>query len=148
MSQDIAAAPGDHKTKYPERLTDLEVIALFDPVTGLYYIGDNWQIYRREGRNGSKPNTLVKPFNASDRSTTPWVRLYNKPKWRTIAVSRIVWMVSTGQPIPPGFEIHHKDTDDRNNARRNLICLHSSDHHFVHDELEGRTGDEPNDIPF
>jgi hypothetical protein len=63
-----------------------------------------------------------------------FVRLYWASKRKAIAVHRLVWMARTGRPIPPGFEVHHRDTDTQRNAFSNLLCLHELDHRKLHQE--------------
>lgn len=65
-----------------------------------------------------------------------FIRIYHTfdsvKKVKTIAVHRLVWMVVTQQPIPYGFEIHHRDEDTKNNAWDNLLCVHALDHKKLH----------------
>lgn len=63
---------------------------------------------------------------------------------KSIALHRLVWMTATRSPIPDGFEIHHRDENPRNNAFRNLLCLHTLDHRKMHENEAA--ADEP--IPF
>lgn len=64
------------------------------------------------------------------------VRLYWGSKKVNIAVSRLVWMAKTLQPIPPRFEVHHADDNRHNNNWKNLICVHTLDHKKLHNEEE------------
>jgi hypothetical protein len=41
---------------------------------------------------------------------------------------REVWKAANG-PIPPGYDVHHKDGNTLNNALDNLECLTRSEHH-------------------
>lgn len=51
-------------------------------------------------------------------------------------------MQCTGQPIPKGYEVHHRNEDPLDNSFDNLICLHPLDHSKLHHQ----TTDE--DVPF
>lgn len=70
----------------------------------------------------------------------PRVDLYHEAKRKSCHVSQLVWMQSSGVPIPQGFEIHHRDENPLNNQWDNLICVHSLDHIKLHIPTE--------EIPF
>ncbi len=96
------------------------------------------------------PRGVVTPYAFKRRGSHKvdyYVRLYTidagVKKVKSIAVARLVWMVATGSPVPPGFEIHHWDEHPMHNAFRNLFCLHNLDHRKLHREAEA---EEP--IPF
>lgn len=72
-----------------------------------------------------------------------FVRLHFDGRRRGIAVARLVWMARTGQLIPDGWEVHHRDENPGNDAWGNLICLHPDDHRKLHGQA---ADDEP--IPF
>ena len=38
-------------------------------------------------------------------------------------VHRIVWETANGTPVPPGFHIHHQDSNKENNSIFNLSCV-------------------------
>ena len=48
---------------------------------------------------------------------------------------RKIWTDEHG-PIPAGYEIHHIDGDNSNNALGNLACLSLQEHHDTHAEQE------------
>lgn len=87
-----------------------------DPETGTVYAQD-----------GGELATFTTP-----RSDRRFVRLYDGGRRMGIAVSRLVWMSQTGERVPAGFEIHHEDNDETNDAWSNLICLHKLDHRKKH----------------
>lgn len=47
-------------------------------------------------------------------------------------VSRIVWKVVTGQDIPPGYVVHHKDENPLNDQYENLELMTISEHERRH----------------
>jgi hypothetical protein len=114
-----------------EVMTPREVLAAIR--AGLYAVdADTGSVTNRRG----KPVAfVVKP------SGRRFVRLYVRGKVKAIAVARLVWMSVAGRTIPKGFEIHHRDEDNSNDAWNNLICLHALDHLKVH----AATDDE---VPF
>lgn len=116
---------------YKEKLTDLEVLALFDAgnysvdlATGLICGPRGKPLYVFYGNK----TTNVRDGDAG----TPWTRLYCQPKHRSITVSRIVWIVGNRMAVPSGFEIHHYDCDNKNNAFDNLYALSTKDHCKLH----------------
>ena len=52
-------------------------------------------------------------------------------------VHRGCWGAHFG-PIPPGYNIHHRDEDRRHNAIENLECLTKSEHGKIHGCQHGR----------
>lgn len=112
------------RKEYNQRLTDEELIGLV--ASGKYSVDIDLGEVR--GRNGQ----LLFTYCGSNRSTTPYVRLYDQPKYRTLPVSRLVWIIATQSPIPQGFDIHHEDLDDKNNQFENLFALHTLDHSKKH----------------
>lgn len=44
---------------------------------------------------------------------------------------RAVWRKANG-PIPPGYDIHHRDENRRHNDLDNLVCLPHGDHKALH----------------
>ena len=62
----------------------------------------------------------------------PRVDLCHERKRRSCHVSQLTWMQETGQSIPKGFEIHHRDENPLNNSPENLICCHPLDHTKLH----------------
>lgn len=50
---------------------------------------------------------------------------------------RHLWEDQVG-PIPPGWDIHHKDGDGGNNALDNLECLPIADHRGAHARVRGQ----------
>ena len=65
-----------------------------------------------------------------------YLRVYHAGKCKALAVHRAIWMHVTGVPIPPDFEIHHRDEDNQNNAWENLLCVHRLDHQKIHYQTE------------
>jgi len=73
-----------------------------------------------------------------------FVRLYVRGKVKAIAVARLVWMSVADRVIPRGFEVHHDDEDNANDAWDNLLCLHRLDHRKKHRAVGG----DEDEIPF
>jgi len=116
--------------RYNQLLSSKEIIRLLK--WGYYRVDETTAaVYGRDG-------SVITPFY--DDEGRGFVRLYWNGKRKAIAVSRLVWMSKTLQPIPSNFEIHHRDENPNNDAWTNLLCLHESDHRKLHD------GDE--EIPF
>ena len=59
---------------------------------------------------------------------------------RTVPEHRLVWIKAHG-PIPPGYEIHHRDGNPRNNKLENLIMLTKSAHKKEHLRLRAEGKD-------
>lgn len=112
---------------YKERLTNEELIELFNQ--GKYYADLQTGLIYSE-----KTECEVFTYNGSRTGNYRWIRIYDQPKHRTIAVAHIIWMVGSQCSIPKGWQIHHKDTNESNNCFSNLICLHPIDHQKVHSE--------------
>lgn len=111
---------------YTRRMTDRQLIRLFrdglyrcDPTTG-HVFGPRGELPLR-----TFPNHQGRLF----------VRIYRIPNYRTIAVSRVVWMSQTLSRVPREFEIHHRDGNPTNNSWQNLYCLHVLDHRKLHTTL-------------
>jgi hypothetical protein len=111
------------RKRYPDVLTQREILRLLK--TGAYKVD-------LESGQVLGPKGIVKPV-PDDRGYL-FVRLYGDRKRKMIAVQRLVWLAGAGQPIPPRFEIHHRDEDFENNAWENLLCVHKSDHAKLHSE--------------
>lgn len=70
-----------------------------------------------------------------------YIRVYGNGVKKSLAVHRAIWMIMTGEPIPEGWEIHHRDENNKNNLFDNLICLHPFDHRKMH-------GTYKEEVPF
>lgn len=79
------------------------------------------------GRAGKK----LQPWVGSDEGHL-FIGLYNGGQRRAIAVARLVWLAATMQPIPPKFEMHHRDLNVEHNSFSNIVCLHYLDHKKIH----------------
>lgn len=119
------------KQRYPAMLTNRDIIKLLrhkvyaiDPDTGT--VSQGWGDFK-----------TLRPY-VGNKEGHLFIRLYFGGKRKTIAVSRLVWMAVTLCPIPPEFEIHHRDEQPDNNNWRNLLCYHKLDHRKIHDH----------DVPF
>ena len=109
---------------YKGKLTHREIIKLVD--TGVYIV----DIYKGTVSSGKTEKELFTfPGNTEGYA---WVRVYNAPKMRSIAVSNLVWIKGARATIPKNFEIHHRDLDITNNAYYNLFALHKDDHAKLH----------------
>jgi hypothetical protein len=114
------------------RMTDETLLGLL--AAGTYTVdADTGRVY---ARGDARP---LSTFGAKRRR---FVRLHHDRTRRGIAVARLVWVSVARCPVPPGFEVHHRDEDSGNDAWTNLICLHKLDHQKVH---AGRA-EEP--VPF
>jgi hypothetical protein len=56
---------------------------------------------------------------------------YRKTSGDRAWLHQVVWSDHNG-PIPPGYDIHHLDTNKANNDPSNLVCLTPSEHAAVH----------------
>jgi hypothetical protein len=68
-------------------------------------------------------------------------RYYSRGRVR---MHRAVWEYYNG-PVPPGYDIHHKDGNPANNDISNLACIPSKKHHLEHHEdavLRGKTEEQ------
>jgi hypothetical protein len=91
-------------------------------------------------RDGNKDNTALSNLYLEDPTTTKAIdhngrRYYQLPQgyWAspapkpTLYLHRVIWEEANG-PIPPGFDIHHKDQDPNNNALENLERVARPEH--------------------
>lgn len=72
----------------------------------------------------------MKPSGRTDQYRV--FKLYLKNSRREVRLHRAVWIAGTGELIPDGCEIHHKDEDPENNAYSNLELLESEQHRNHH----------------
>lgn len=123
---------------YSRRLSDLDVIGLFD--AGLYSADlDAGVVYNRRGRE-------VASYVGNDEGHL-FIRLYGHGGCRAVALHRVIWIVGARSSIPEGWEVHHYDLDTSNSAFVNLYCLHPVDHRKLHGGrliLEA----DPDEVPF
>lgn len=87
-----------------------------------------------DGRVFKGDKELAQRVNIRNRCKhgDPRVDLWHEGKRRSCHVSALVWIANTGEGIPTGFEIHHRDEDPMNNDWDNLIAVHSLDHPKLH----------------
>lgn len=111
------------RKRYPDVLTQKEILRL---LRRRVYVVDleTWEV--------TGPKGIVTPV--PDEQGYLFVRLYWERKRKMIAVHKLVWMAGSGRPVPPQFEIHHRDEDNTNNAWTNLLCVHKLDHAKLHAE--------------
>lgn len=115
--------------RYSKRLTDRDVLQLLRD--GVYYV---------DIEHGVALSQKMRPL-ATEQSRTRkggelalFVRMYFDNCFiRKIALARLVWIAATKRTIPKGFQVHHRDTDFRNNRWQNLFCLYKLDHRKLHD---------------
>lgn len=116
--------------RYPLKLNWTEVIALFK--LGKYWVDfDEGVVY--SGRTNKPVYTFVggRHKDKADEAYL-WCRVYSGQGVRSMPVAQAVWVAKTLHPIPPGFEVHHRDLDRRNNRWLNLFCLYVDDHNKLH----------------
>jgi hypothetical protein len=100
-------------------ITDAEVLELFRQ--GVYAVNlDDGTITNGGGK--------VLPTFLCGKSKINCVRLYSGKARRGISVSRVVWMVGCDMVVPEGFQIHHDDEIQDNDAFENLFALSKPDH--------------------
>jgi len=109
------------KGNYDGKLTNAEVIKLFTDKR--YLLNEQDEIIGKFGKISSY---------SSSKGEHQWVRLFCSPKFRSIPVSHVVWMVHTGVILPKGFEVHHFDFNPLNNQFANLLALYPLDHDKFH----------------
>ena len=56
----------------------------------------------------------------------------------------VVWEKATGQSLPKGWDIHHKDGDGNNNAIENLVAMPHGEHISLHNKLRAEGNDPVN----
>lgn len=83
-----------------------------------------------EFRSGGK---VIKPWVGPEDGRA-WCRLYHQGKRKQILRARLVWMSQTLCVVPKNWEVHHQDSDPRNDSWDNLLCLHQVDHRKVHQD--------------
>jgi hypothetical protein len=115
------------KSKYKGRLTQQEVLDLFHQ--GRYYVDpDTGIVY-----SGKTRKPLYTFYGNKDKQTKrKWCRVFAYPRSRAMPVSHCVWLWKTRTPIPPGFEIHHRNEDGSDDRWKNLFALHELDHKKLH----------------
>ena len=124
-----------------ETATPLQVIHWFQE--GIFTL-DHQEI---EIWKGDRQLTQRRNTRRRSERGDPRVDLFHQNWRRSIHVSHLVWMVTTGQVIPEGWEIHHRDEDPENNWFENLLALHPLDHHKLHRSEEEDTYID-DDLPF
>lgn len=113
---------------------------VFDWLQEGIFVVRNGEVFKGEKQLAQRVNLRNRCEHGDAR-----VDLFHNRKRRSCHVSQLVWMVTTWQPIPPNFEIHHRDEDCNNNEPGNLICVHRLDHPKLHGEAPTNDEDE---IPF
>lgn len=73
-------------------------------------------------------DTKVVVFNGEEYRRPPSSNYYRRAGGgKHVALHRAVWIHHHG-PIPPGYDIHHRDGDTDNNDVSNLECLTDAEH--------------------
>ena len=113
------------KQRYPSLLTQKEIVRLLRH--GIYAVCPTTAAVT--GPSGE----VVTPFDEHhEDGNRLFVRLYWNKKRKTISLARLAWMARTLQPVPPKFEIHHRNGVRYDNAFDNLLCVHKLDHDKLH----------------
>lgn len=87
---------------------------------GKYEASDSGEIKRIGAGRGVKPNRILKQSNHKQGYKA--VGLHRDNLDQHLLVHRVVYEAFNG-PIPPGFEINHKDGSKINNHISNLECV-------------------------
>ena len=85
---------------------------------------------------------LARCYNG--RTPYPRVRIWVGNKQYLRGLDKLLWMVSRGRPVPPGFDIHHDDHNHENRNYKNLICIYGLDHNYHHARFNG----DSEQVPF
>jgi len=77
-----------------------------------------------------------------------FVCIYDGKCRKRVGVHRLIWLYVTQEPIPPKYEIHHRNTDKEDNRWVNLFCLHPLDHDKLHNGDLICNNSDPDQLPF
>lgn len=131
------------KRSYAGKLTHEEIIALFNQ--GVYKV--DIEAGTVHARNGRELYTFPGGNDCDDPDSALWVRLYSRGKMRSLPVAHCVWLFKSQRAIPDDFEIHHRNTNKRDNRWLNLFCLFDLDHRKLHRDT-GEVDDLLETTPF
>ena len=53
-----------------------------------------------------------------------------------------MWEAETGEPVPPGYVVHHIDWNKNNNTIKNLIMITVQEHNLIHNRPLAPTDEE------
>ena len=120
---------GGHR-HYRRILTDLELVGLCQ--SGQLVVCDRNNEVRRLTPTGLRSIKVEARQNTSHSRPSLRVRIYYGGARRYLEFQRLVWLARAGQPIPDGWEIHHRNADQTDNRWENLFCLHPADHKKLH----------------
>lgn len=97
--------------------------------------------YKVSLEDGTVIGRRGKPITPWEKNNHLLVRLYDGGKARSVSLGKLVWMAATGEEVPKGFEVHHRNLNSGDNSWVNLIVLHELDHRKFHAE-------ETDELPF
>ena len=63
--------------------------------------------------------------------------LYDDGKTDLVMQHRRIWEEFTGQKLPSGFEVHHRDHDRQNNLISNLLAIEKVLHTIFFHNIDG-----------
>lgn len=87
-----------------------------------------WELFKNRGwemRRKPKPLPFM-TFNG-EKYTLRNNGYYGKTRGKRTLMHRDVWEFHN-EPIPEGYDIHHRDHNKENNCIDNLECLHKAEH--------------------
>jgi len=84
------------------------------------------EFYKGQEAANKKPLGSITVRKSSHGNMRRWVKLAEPNVWKLYAIA--IWEQHTGQKLPKGCVIHHRDRDSLNDSLNNLICITRSEH--------------------
>lgn len=103
--------------------------------------------------SGEVFDNKTKQYKIANPNQTGYVYMTLKNdigEWERLSVHRLIYMAHTGESIPVGFHVHHKDNNRSNNRINNLMVVTASENLSMREVKTGskRLSKEENELLF